>query len=97
MVRKNVFNEQELNIFNTALTPIRKKYSSEKFLMFDNVRDFATSSGEVKKFKPDIIFDDYIQLIACDGREEQRRLQIEKLVNDYKQRKQILLLYWHLN
>jgi len=52
--------------------------------MFDNVRDFAASSGEVKKFKPDIIFDDYIQLITCDGREDQRRLQIEKLVNDYK-------------
>ena len=84
MVRKNIFNEKELNIFNTALTFIREKYSSEKFLMFDNVRDFATSSGEVKKFKPDIIFDDYIQLIACDGREEQRRLQIERLVNDYK-------------
>ena len=52
--------------------------------MFDNVRDFAASSGEVKKFKPDIIFDDYIQLIACDGRQDQRRLQIEQLVNDYK-------------
>jgi replicative DNA helicase len=52
--------------------------------MFDNVRDFAASSSEVKKFKPDIIFDDYIQLIACDSREDQRRLQIEKLVNDYK-------------
>ena len=52
--------------------------------MFDNVRDFAASSGEVKKFKPDIIFDDYIQLIACDSRQDQRRLQIEQLVNDYK-------------
>ena len=38
----------------------------------------------MKKFKPDIVFDDYIQLISCSGKEEQRRLQIEKLVNDYK-------------
>ena len=54
--------------------------------MFDNIRDFAMSSSEVKKFKPDIIFDDYIQLITCKsrGRDDQRRLQIEKLVNDYK-------------
>ena len=29
--------------------------------MFDNLRDFAMSSSEVKKFKPDIIFDDYIR------------------------------------
>ena len=83
-VRKNIFSEDSLKYFNNALALIRKKYSSDKFLMFDNVRDFASSSGEVKKFKPDIIFDDYIQLIACDSREEQRRLQIEKLVNDYK-------------
>ena len=84
MVRKNIFSEDELNFFNSALSHIKKKYSSDKFLMFDNVRDFAASSGEVKKFKPDIIFDDYIQLIACDSRQDQRRLQIEQLVNDYK-------------
>jgi len=83
-VRKNIFTEDSLKFFNNALSVIRKKYSSDKFLMFDNVRDFAASSGEVKKFKPDIIFDDYIQLIACDNREDQRRLQIERLVNDYK-------------
>ena len=83
-VRKNVFDEQDLLFVNSAISLVKKKYSKDRFLMFDNVRDFAASSGEVKKFKPDIIFDDYIQLIACDGREDQRRLQIEKLVNDYK-------------
>ena len=84
MVRKNVFTETELNIVNSTINDIREKYSKDKFLMFDNLRDFAMSSSEVKKFKPDIIFDDYIQLIGCDGYEDQRRLQIEKLVNDYK-------------
>ena len=83
-VRKNVFDEQDLLFVNSAIALVKKKYSKDRFLMFDNVRDFAASSGEVKKFKPDIIFDDYIQLIACDSREDQRRLQIEKLVNDYK-------------
>lgn len=83
-VRKNVFDEQDLLFVNSAISLVKKKYSKDRFLMFDNVRDFAASSGEVKKFKPDIIFDDYIQLITCDGREDQRRLQIEKLVNDYK-------------
>ena len=68
MVRKNIFSEDELKFFNSALSHIKEKYSSDKFLMFDNVRDFAASSGEVKKFKPDIIFDDYIQLIACDSK-----------------------------
>ena len=84
MVRKNVYSEQEMTIVNQTIENIRKKYNDGMFLMFDNLRDFSQSASEVKKFKPDIIFDDYIQLIKCTGREEQRRLQIEQLVNDYK-------------
>ena len=84
MVRKNVYTENDLLVVNNTITEIKKKYSSDKFLMFDNIRDFEMSSSEVKKFKPDIIFDDYIQLISCEGYEDSRRLQIERLVNDYK-------------
>ena len=84
MVRKNVYTENALLVVNNTISEIKKKYSSDRFLMFDNIRDFEMSSSEVKKFKPDIIFDDYIQLISCSGYEDSRRLQIEKLVNDYK-------------
>ena len=83
-VRKNLFSEQDLNFINSTISQIKTKYSKDKFLMFDNVRDFPSAASEIKKFKPDIIFDDYIQLITCDGREDQRRLQIERLVNEYK-------------
>ena len=84
MVRKNVFNNNDLEEVNSTLNFIKRKYSGEKFLMFDNIRDFSVSASEIKKFKPDIIFDDYIQLISYEGKEDQRRLQIEQLVNDYK-------------
>ena len=84
MVRKNVFNNNDLEKVNQTLNFIKRKYSGDKFLMFDNIRDFSVSASEVKKFKPDIIFDDYIQLISYEGKEDQRRLQIEQLVNDYK-------------
>ena len=84
MVRKNIFSEKDIKMFNTAVEFIKKKYSKDKFLMFDNVKDFSASSAEVKRFKPDIIFDDYIQLISCEGYNKERRLQIEKLVNNYK-------------
>ncbi len=63
---------------------VKEKYNEEKFLMFDKLNSFAESAAEVKKFKPDIIFDDYIQLIVPDTRIEQRRLQLEKICNDYK-------------
>ena len=84
MVRKNIFSEQSLEIVNNTIAKIRNKYSKDKFLMFDNVKDFSSASSEIKRFKPDIIFDDYIQLIACDGYSSERRLQIERLVNNYK-------------
>jgi len=84
MVRRNVFTDTDLEIVNSTISTIKKKYSKDKFLMFDNIRDFELSSGEVKKFKPDIIFDDYIQLIASGKRDAERRHQIEELVNNYK-------------
>ena len=63
---------------------IAKKYSPDKFRMYDKIRDFPASATEIKKFKPDVIFDDYIQLITPTGKEDQRRLQLERIVNDYK-------------
>ena len=52
--------------------------------MFDQLRDFSTTATEIKKFKPDIVFDDYIQLIKPENSDDPRRLQLERLVNDYK-------------
>ena len=45
---------------------------------------FDESASQVKKFKPDVVFDDYIQLIVPDKKISERRLQLEKLVNSYK-------------
>ena len=84
MVRKNIFNEEDIKNVNETIESIREKYSKENFLMFDNLKNFSASSAEAKRFKPDIIFDDYIQLVSCEGYRSERRLQIEKLVNDYK-------------
>tara|TARA_Y100000593_G_scaffold42888_2_gene82110 strand:- start:4172 stop:5506 length:1335 start_codon:yes stop_codon:yes gene_type:complete len=63
---------------------IEKKYNADKFAMFDNMPSFDESSSQAKKFKPDVIFDDYIQLIAPNNKIVERRLQLEKIVNDYK-------------
>ena len=83
-VRKNIYSEVEIGIVNQTIKNVKKKYNENNFLMFDNIKDFSHAASEIKKFKPDIIFDDYIQLIKCKGAEDQRRLQIEALVNDYK-------------
>jgi len=59
-------------------------YASERIQMFDTVRDMTKTAIEIKKFKPDIVLDDYIQLIEPDPRIDQRRLQLERICNDYK-------------
>mgnify|MGYP006400811119 FL=1 len=83
MVRKGIYNQNDLDELERVRKLMLTKYASERFLMFDDIRDFASSVPEIKKFKPDIIFDDYIQLI-CTSSKDDRRFQIEKLVNDYK-------------
>ena len=85
MVRQSIIGD--LTVI-AELEETKKKicelYSSDKFLMFDNIRDFGRASAEIKKFKPDVVFDDYIQLIRSAEGIDERRLQLEDIVHNYK-------------
>ena len=101
MIRKGIYNETGVIELERVKQHIVEKYNSDKLRMFDDIRDFAKSSAEVKKFKPDIILDDYIQLINPPKSIDQRRLQLEALVNDYKwlakEHKAVVVLASQLN
>jgi replicative DNA helicase len=84
MVRKGIFEQSDLQELEYIKEKIQEWYSKEKFVMFDNIRDFPSTASEIRKFKPDVVFDDYLQLISPHGRFQERRLQLEQLVNDYK-------------
>ena len=84
LIRQGIHSEDSLKQLELVREVIKEKYNENKFLMFDNIRDFAKTSSEVKRFKPDVILDDYIQLVSPDAKIPERRLQLEKLVNDYK-------------
>ena len=84
MIRQGIYDMKQLQELDRVREFIAKKYCSSRFRMYDKIRDFPTSATEIKKFKPDVIVDDYIQLITPSGKEEQRRLQLERIVNDYK-------------
>ena len=84
MVRKGVYEESEIEELQRVKKKIAELYTEDKFLMFDNIRDFARSATEISKFKPDVVMDDYIQLVQPSGYFDSRRLQLEQLVNDYK-------------
>ncbi len=84
-IRKGILNDLEtIAKLNNVKKKVAEKYSEDRFCMFDNLNTFSQSAAEIKKFKPDIIFDDYIQLISPEQKFDHRRFQLEKLVNDYK-------------
>jgi len=83
-VRHGVLNDTTIKLLKEAREIITEKYSEDKFIMFDNIRDFPKTASEVKKFNPDVIIDDYIQLVTPTGKEDARRLQLERICNDYK-------------
>ena len=83
-VRHGVLNDTTIKLLKEAREIITEKYSEDRFIMFDNIRDFPKTASEVKKFNPDVIIDDYIQLVTPTGKEDTRRLQLERICNDYK-------------
>ena len=85
LVRSGICDDDEqVEDLEKAVEVVRQKYNKSNFLMFDNIRNFGQASSEVKKFKPDVVFDDYLQLIVPDSKISERRLQLEKIVHDYK-------------
>ena len=101
MIRKGIYDDTGVIELERIKQFIVEKYNKNKFRMFDNLRDFAKSSAEVKRFKPDVVLDDYIQLINPTKMVDQRRLQLEALVNDYKwlakEHKAVVVLASQLN
>jgi len=83
-VRNCEYGETEQEELKVVAKLLKNKYTKDKFAMFDCIRDFRQSVVEVKKFQPDVIIDDYIQLIEPPKGIEQRRLQLERICNDYK-------------
>ena len=60
---------------------IKKKYKN--LIMYDDIRTLEDGISEISKHKPDIVIDDYIQLITMDDNKD-RRFQIEKIMQEYK-------------
>ena len=84
MIRQGIFENGDVEEIERTKKVIEEKYNKDRFLMFDKIYNFSNGASEIKKFKPDVIIDDYIQLISPENGIDQRRLQLEKIVNDYK-------------
>tara|TARA_R110002051_G_scaffold3527_2_gene19013 strand:+ start:7073 stop:8422 length:1350 start_codon:yes stop_codon:yes gene_type:complete len=66
----------------TVASVVSDKYKN--LLMYDDIRTLDESLRELGKEKPDVVLDDYIQLIKVEGTHDGRRFEIEKIMNEYK-------------
>ena len=81
-LRSNEIDKKSKDIVKNGMSDlIKNKY--QNLIMFDDIKTIEESMAEVTKIKPDVIIDDYIQLIGVGGTLE-RRFQIERIMTDYK-------------
>ena len=80
-IRKSELNEEQLKEIEVLLTHIDEKYKN--LIMYDNIRKLSEAMLEVSRYKPDVVVDDYIQLVQVDDIDE-RRFQIESIMHEYK-------------
>ena len=81
-IRQNAVGEDNEVEFEDTLEKMKNKY--ENLIMYENVRTLNDAMREISKHKPDVIVDDYIQLIQVEDVKEGRRFEIEKIMQEYK-------------
>jgi len=81
-IRQNSVGENNEVEFEDTLDTIKSKY--ENLIMYENIRTLDDAMREIAKHKPDVIVDDYIQLIQVNGVKEGRRFEIERIMQEYK-------------
>ena len=61
------------------------KNTLSNLIMYDDIKNLNDAMREIQREKPDIVVDDYIQLIKTDGRNNKdRRFEIEDILIEYK-------------
>jgi len=80
-MRKKQFTEKDILKLEDIRESMKPRYKN--LIMYDDIRDLDETMREIKRHKPDVIIDDYIQLITVAGVSE-RRFQIETIMNEYK-------------
>jgi len=80
-IRKNKLSDVEMTEVELLSKNIDKKYKN--LIMYDNIRKLSEAMLEISRYKPDVVLDDYIQLIQVDNIQE-RRFQIESIMYEYK-------------
>ena len=82
MIRSGITDEKKQLALESVSEYVKEKYKD--LIAYDDIRTLDDSIREIVKHKPDVVIDDYIQLIESGLKNKDRRFEIEKIVNDYK-------------
>ena len=81
--RKKELDKETMDEIDRVSEIIKEKYSNLIFV--DNISTLAESVTEIRKIKPDIFFDDYIQMIRTEySMQKEKRFIIEDIMFAYK-------------
>lgn len=74
----------ELAIINQTKERMKAIYK-DNLIMIDDLRDLDASMREIRRYSPDVIIDDYVQLVkGNNGKSRDRRFEIEEIMQEYK-------------
>ena len=78
----NLEDTEKGQMLDETRAKIKKNYTGKLF-MYDNVKGLPETISLIRKIKPDVVIDDYIQLIRVPGQRD-RRFEIEDIMTEYK-------------
>ena len=81
-IRMNNLTDQSYKELLIVNDRIAEKYKN-RLIMCDTARDLSSSTAQIMRHNPDVVIDDYIQLIKMEGY-DQRRFELETVMNEYK-------------
>ena len=81
-IRMNNLTDQSYKELLEVNDRIVDKYTN-RLIMCDTARDLTSSTSQIMRHNPDVVVDDYIQLIRMEGY-DQRRFELETVMNEYK-------------
>ena len=82
-LRVGDIEEGRMQIIEMMADELKKTLSN--LIMYDDIRTLGDAMREIQREKPDVVVDDYIQLIKVENKaSKDRRFEIEEILMEYK-------------
>ena len=81
-IRRHTLSDIQNKELEKMKDDITEKYKN--LMMFDNISGLSEAIREISRIKPDVVIDDYIQLVQVEDDKMERRFQLEKIMHQYK-------------